>query len=90
MLFTYPVFKKFLCFIDTGHIKPLKDFKSKTVLVYVLGGITYAEVAALRLLQTLNGLFVLFFFFKCLRHLSDYKFLKERTEKTISRYLPAY
>ncbi|KFM57951.1 Vacuolar protein sorting-associated protein 33B, partial [Stegodyphus mimosarum] len=36
-------------------MKQEKDLSSKTVIVYVLGGITYAEVAALRLLGQLNS-----------------------------------
>ncbi|KAF8789208.1 vacuolar protein sorting-associated protein 33B-like [Argiope bruennichi] len=40
---------------DTGYVIPTKDIASKTVFVYVLGGITFAEVAALRLLGQLHG-----------------------------------
>ncbi|CAL1291244.1 unnamed protein product [Larinioides sclopetarius] len=40
---------------ETGYVIPTKDIASKTVFVYVLGGITFAEVAALRLLGQLHG-----------------------------------
>ncbi|GFY37591.1 vacuolar protein sorting-associated protein 33B [Trichonephila inaurata madagascariensis] len=40
---------------ETGHVIPTKDINAKTIFVYVLGGITYAEVAALRLLGKLHG-----------------------------------
>ncbi|GFR19338.1 vacuolar protein sorting-associated protein 33B [Trichonephila clavata] len=40
---------------NTGHVIPTKDINAKTIFVYVLGGITYAEVAALRLLGKLHG-----------------------------------
>nr|XP_042907599.1 vacuolar protein sorting-associated protein 33B [Parasteatoda tepidariorum] len=40
---------------DSGTVRPTTDFVSKTVLVYALGGITFAEIAALRHLGQLNG-----------------------------------
>ncbi|GFT08994.1 vacuolar protein sorting-associated protein 33B [Nephila pilipes] len=40
---------------ETGHVIPTKDINNKTIIVYVLGGITYAEIAALRLLGKLHG-----------------------------------
>ncbi|GIY46505.1 vacuolar protein sorting-associated protein 33B [Caerostris extrusa] len=39
----------------SGRVIPTKDINTKTVFVYVLGGITYAEIAALRLLGQLHG-----------------------------------
>ncbi|GBN26707.1 Vacuolar protein sorting-associated protein 33B [Araneus ventricosus] len=44
---------------ETGYVIPTKGIASKTVFVYVLGGITFAEVAALRLLGQLHGCKVL-------------------------------